>query len=142
MTSDIPRLTRNPKRSLPTRLEKDRAEIGDPNAFDDPNDPKQIGPWLIGDTVGRGATGGLYQLLVVRDVTRHILGRVRMAKHQTTGMMAAVKIIPFQNPFRVSRVERALLQNASIEREIVMMKLMDHPNIMRLYDVWEGRGCM
>lgn len=25
----------------------------------------------------------------------------------------------------------------SIEREIVIMKLIDHPNIMRLYDVWE-----
>jgi serine/threonine-protein kinase HSL1, negative regulator of Swe1 kinase len=25
----------------------------------------------------------------------------------------------------------------SIEREIVVMKLIDHPNIMRLYDVWE-----
>lgn len=31
-------------------------------------------------------------------------------------------------------VEHILL---SIEREIVIMKLIDHPNIMRLYDVWE-----
>lgn len=25
----------------------------------------------------------------------------------------------------------------SIEREIVLMKLIDHPNILSLYDVWE-----
>lgn len=24
-----------------------------------------------------------------------------------------------------------------IEREIVIMKLIDHPNVMSLYDVWE-----
>lgn len=24
-----------------------------------------------------------------------------------------------------------------IEREIVIMKLIEHPNVMRLYDVWE-----
>src|ERR1700730_384389 len=30
--------------------------------------------------------------------------------------------------------ERVLL---AIEREIVIMKLIEHPNIMRLYDVWE-----
>jgi len=24
-----------------------------------------------------------------------------------------------------------------IEREIVIMKLIEHPNVLRLYDVWE-----
>lgn len=27
-----------------------------------------------------------------------------------------------------------------IEREVVIMKLIEHPNIMRLYDVWENKG--
>jgi serine/threonine protein kinase len=27
-----------------------------------------------------------------------------------------------------------------IEREVVIMKLIEHPNVIRLYDVWENRG--
>ena len=27
-----------------------------------------------------------------------------------------------------------------IEREIVIMKLIDHPNVMNLFDVWETNG--
>jgi serine/threonine protein kinase len=34
----------------------------------------------------------------------------------------------------VEQAEKILL---SIEREIVLMKLIDHPNVLRLYDVWE-----
>lgn len=32
------------------------------------------------------------------------------------------------------RAEKLLL---GIEREIVIMKLIDHPNVLSLYDVWE-----
>lgn len=27
-----------------------------------------------------------------------------------------------------------------IEREVVIMKLIEHPHIISLYDVWENRG--
>lgn len=27
----------------------------------------------------------------------------------------------------------------AIEREIALMKLIDHPNIVKLYDIWENR---
>lgn len=33
-----------------------------------------------------------------------------------------------------ARADKLLL---SIEREIVIMKLIDHPNVLSLYDVWE-----
>lgn len=33
--------------------------------------------------------------------------------------------------------DKALL---GIEREIVIMKLIEHPNVMRLYDVWETQS--
>jgi serine/threonine protein kinase len=97
-----------------------------------------VGPWQLGKTLGKGATG-----------------RVRLAKHSTTGQVAAVKI--------VSKKSAALVQSASmarmdsdetnqiiatgprtmpfgIEREVVIMKLIEHPNVITLYDIWENRG--
>ncbi|KIW20557.1 hypothetical protein PV08_01132 [Exophiala spinifera] len=97
-----------------------------------------VGPWQLGRTLGKGATG-----------------RVRLAKHSLTGQVAAVKI--------VSKKSAALVQSASmarmdkedtttmiaagprtmpfgIEREVVIMKLIAHPNIINLYDIWENRG--
>lgn len=97
-----------------------------------------VGPWQLGRTLGKGATG-----------------RVRLAKHALTGQAAAIKI--------VSKKSAALVQSASmaqmdkeatnltsaagfrlmpfgIEREVVIMKLIEHPNVINLYDVWENRG--
>ncbi|KAI9875894.1 MAG: hypothetical protein M1830_007823 [Pleopsidium flavum] len=99
-----------------------------------------VGPWQLGKTLGKGATG-----------------RVRLAKHALTGQFAAIKI--------VSKKSAALVQSTSlsgmdtmvtgppvvgsnggrlmpfgIEREVVIMKLIEHPNIINLYDVWENRG--
>lgn len=36
-----------------------------------------------------------------------------------------------------AKSEKVLL---GIEREIIIMKLIDHPNVMNLYDVWETNG--
>ena len=69
-------------------------------------------------------------------------GRVRIARNVKTSQLAAVKIVN-KNDFLKSRVslksmpahsEQVLL---SLEREIVVMKLIEHPNIIQLYDVWE-----
>lgn len=70
------------------------------------------------------------------------IGRVRIARHSKNGQYAAVKIVSKQsilnsrmslNP--VDDEAERILQ--ALEREIVIMKLIDHPNILRLYDVWE-----
>jgi serine/threonine-protein kinase HSL1 (negative regulator of Swe1 kinase) len=69
-------------------------------------------------------------------------GRVRIARNVKTSQLAAVKIVNKIDLLK-SRVslknipahsEQVLL---SIEREIVVMKLIEHPNIIQLYDVWE-----
>jgi serine/threonine protein kinase len=110
---------------LGTRWEKEKEKAG-AGAFDFPDDPKYVGPWMLGECVGKGASG-----------------RVRVAQHRRTGQLAAVKILPIQ-PIISSRADLATQQaksdkfRLSIDKEIITMKLMNHPNIMRIYDVYEG----
>ena len=91
----------------------------------------KIGPWKLGRTLGRGSTG-----------------RVRLAKNIMTGKLAAVKIVPKSN-FKMLENPKYKLPNSpsnkdrlpyGIEREIIIMKLISHPNIMGLYDVWENKN--
>jgi serine/threonine protein kinase len=122
----------NPPRASPglypapngTRWEKEKAAAGG-GSFEYDSDPKSIGPWILGECIGKGASG-----------------RVKIAQHCRTGILAAVKILPLK-PVLDSRHSLATQQAKSekqrlgIDREITMMKLMDHPNIMRIYDVYE-----
>jgi serine/threonine-protein kinase HSL1 (negative regulator of Swe1 kinase) len=71
-----------------------------------------------------------------------VTGRVRIARHSKTGQYAAIKIVSKTALVNSRRSIQGLDEHADrillgIEREIVIMKLIDHPNIMRLYDVWE-----
>ena len=40
-----------------TRFEKESAATGGKSSADQPGDPKVIGPWRIGRTIGKGASG-------------------------------------------------------------------------------------
>lgn len=97
-----------------------------------------VGPWQLGKTLGKGATG-----------------RVRLAKHAVTGQTAAIKIVSKKSAAMVqSESIAAMDRNVSnfsgfsnarqmpcgIEREVVIMKLIEHANVISLYDVWENRG--
>jgi serine/threonine-protein kinase HSL1 (negative regulator of Swe1 kinase) len=91
----------------------------------------KIGPWKLGRTLGRGSTG-----------------RVRLAKNVNTGELAAVKIVPKANFKKLEnpKYKRASINSMNnrlpygIEREIIIMKLINHKNIMGLYDVWENKN--
>ncbi len=140
------------KTPLGTRWQKEKA-AAERGAYEYPDDARFVGPWVIGECVGKGASG-----------------HVKIARHRRTGQLAAVKILPLQ-PFAHSRSSASAsasgpgtggergggvgdethqqhqqLQNQAklekqrlgIDREITMMKLMNHPNIMRIYDVYEG----
>ena len=101
--------------------------------------PKRaVGPWRLGKTIGKGATG-----------------RVRKARHEVTGQDAAVKIISKKSAeifksqsimamdsmaLKSGKTDGKKLMPFGIERECVIMKLIDHPNIISLYDMWENRG--
>lgn len=89
------------------------------------NDPKTIGHWRLDKLIGQGASG-----------------RVRLAIHDQTGQRAAVKIIPrtLINASRMSLRDADVKANKmilGIEREIVIMKLIEHPNLLGLWDVYE-----
>lgn len=97
-----------------------------------------IGPWQLGRTIGRGGCS-----------------RVRLVRHSGTGQYGAAKIISKATAEKVRALSLAnLIQTAEqdpslssdgkvipfgLEREICIMKLLDHPNIVRLYDIWENR---
>lgn len=103
-----------------TRLQKEQAAAG--RAFDFPEDPRYVGQWIVGECIGKGGSG-----------------RVRIAKHRHSGQLAALKIIPFL-PVVDSQILPRLSAKArlGIDKEIILLKLMDHPNIIRIYDVFEG----
>lgn len=83
-----------------------------------------IGPWQLGRTLGRGSSG-----------------RVRLAKHNESGKLAAVKIVPKSQIVDPSTgLASKNSETFGIEREVIIMKLIEHPNIMTLYDVWENKG--
>lgn len=90
------------------------------------NHPVKIGPWKLGRTLGRGATG-----------------RVLLASNARSGRKAAVKVVNKavlnMNP-DISETEKGCDSaglSYGIEREIIIMKLLNHKNVLRLYDVYE-----
>lgn len=91
----------------------------------DYKDPPFIGPWKLGKLIGQGASG-----------------RVRHAVNTSTGLQAAIKIVPKQilASSRMSIRDVTAKQDKmtlGIEREIVIMKLIEHPNVLGLMDVYE-----
>ncbi|KAI7901758.1 kinase-like domain-containing protein [Cokeromyces recurvatus] len=73
---------------------------------------KEVGDYWLGKTLGRGSSG-----------------RVKIGIHKITGEKVAIKIIPKAHLATNASVERA------VKREIAVMKLINHPNIMSLLDV-------
>lgn len=87
-------------------------------------DKARVGPWVLGRTLGKGSSG-----------------RVRLARHTGTGQLAAIKIVgknQQENSPYGGQIGGSL--PSGLEREVVIMRLINHPNVMGLLDVWENRG--
>ncbi|MCJ1310366.1 hypothetical protein MMC25_004030 [Agyrium rufum] len=101
---------------------------------------RYVGPWQIGKSIAMGATG-----------------RVRKARHRYTGEKAAVKILSrhLAQSQSVLALDNVLARRArerqgdakasrhipmGIEREIIIMKLIEHPCVIRFLDIWENRN--
>jgi serine/threonine-protein kinase HSL1 (negative regulator of Swe1 kinase) len=97
-----------------------------------------IGHWQLGKTIGKGGCS-----------------RVRAVRHRYTRQYGAVKIIARSTAESTRAQSLANLIESSklnvspsttgckpipygLEREIAVMKLLEHDNIVRLYDVWEN----
>ncbi|KAG1436758.1 hypothetical protein G6F56_013420 [Rhizopus delemar] len=73
---------------------------------------KYIGDYAVGKTLGKGASG-----------------RVKLGVHRYTGEQIAIKIISKSHLAANPAIEKA------VRREIAIMKLIHHPNVMSLLDV-------
>ncbi|KAI8065429.1 hypothetical protein BC940DRAFT_258943 [Gongronella butleri] len=73
---------------------------------------KCIGDYYVGKTLGKGASG-----------------RVKLGVHKHTGEQVAIKIISKAHLAANPAIEKA------VRREIAIMKLIRHPNVMSLVDV-------
>jgi serine/threonine-protein kinase HSL1 (negative regulator of Swe1 kinase) len=98
-----------------------------------------IGPWQLGKTVGKGGCS-----------------RVRIVRHSGSGTYGAAKIISKATAEKVRALSMANLCESArhdptllaagkviplgLEREICIMKLLDHPYIVKLFDIWENRN--
>ena len=78
------------------------------------NEPR-IGPYIPVKTLGEGTTG-----------------KVKLAYHSETGENVAIKVIS------KSAFEKKANLEMKVQREIALMRLTNHPNIMKLLDVFDS----
>lgn len=125
------------------RTSKRDSEISNASTTASGGRKRTIGKWQLGRTVGRGGCS-----------------TVRLVRHVDTGQLGAVKIISRKMAEQVRAQSLANLVAAperslqdlvaagkvpappppGLMREISIMKLLDHPNIVKLYDVWENHN--
>lgn len=102
-----------------------------------------IGPWQLGKTLGKGSSA-----------------RVRLARHRVSHQLVAIKIVAKSTAYMTQAGSLANLDNIdyknlnavadgglrrmplAIEREVAILKLIRHPNIIELLDIWENRSEM
>ncbi|CAG0883813.1 unnamed protein product [Darwinula stevensoni] len=73
-----------------------------------------VGPYRLEKTLGKGQTG-----------------LVRLGAHCVAGKKVAIKIVNRE------KLSESVLQK--VEREIAIMKLIEHPHVLGLYDVYENK---
>ena len=91
-------------------------EFAAPAALPALREVHSVGPFVLGRTLGEGTTG-----------------KVRVAFHRETGFKVAVKIV--RKDALAGAGAAAVRQK--VQREIAVLKLLDHPHVLRLYDVYE-----
>lgn len=99
-----------------------------------------IGHWQLGKTIGKG---GCSRVRVVRHKTRHQYGAVKIITRTTaenTRAQSLANLIESTKSSGSATISGHKPIPYGLEREIAVMKLLEHPNIVRLFDVWENRN--
>ena len=98
----------------------------------------QIGSWKLGETLGFGSTGKV-QLAYNKNLNKHaaikIISKAIFKSQALTDNRSNSGTSSKESYFAQSSTPDSLPYG--IEREIIIMKLLNHPNVLRLYDVWE-----
>ena len=79
-----------------------------------PTKDDMVGPFKLGPVLGRGCTG-----------------TVRLGTHKDTGFKVAFKIM------KKKHINSKPNLWAKVKREIAILKLIEHPHVLKLYDVYE-----
>ncbi|CAK4031664.1 serine threonine- kinase HSL1 [Lecanosticta acicola] len=99
-----------------------------------------IGHWQLGKTIGKG---GCSRVRVVRHRYRDQFGAVKII---TRSVAESTRAQSLANLIESTRGSSSFTPTGykpipyGLEREIAVMKLLEHPNIVRLFDVWENRN--
>ncbi|KAF2212144.1 hypothetical protein CERZMDRAFT_111924 [Cercospora zeae-maydis SCOH1-5] len=99
-----------------------------------------IGHWQLGKTIGQG---GCSRVRIVRHRYREQLGAVKIITRSIAEQTRAQSLANLIESIRASPGLAASGYKPipyGLEREIAVMKLLEHPNIVQLYDVWENRN--
>lgn len=68
-----------------------------------------------------------------------LTGRVKLGTHCETGEKVAVKIIPKETRAKAKEgQDHTEVVEKKLEREIAIMKLIKHPSVLALFDVYES----
>lgn len=104
-----------------------------------PNKKSHIGPWQLGKTLGKGSSA---RVRAARHCVTHQPVAVKIIAKKTarmtqSGSIAQLDMVDSNLPENVNGVRRMPL---AIEREVAILKLIEHPNIVKLFDIWENRN--
>ncbi|KAJ2901919.1 hypothetical protein MKZ38_001271 [Zalerion maritima] len=96
-----------------------------------------VGPWEIGRQIGEGSHGQVRK--AVHRVTHEVVAIKVVNKHSalTTDIGSLVN---FAAVDAKAREKEENLLPLMIEREVAILKLISHPSIVKLHDVWESNA--
>ncbi|ANB13774.1 protein kinase HSL1 [Sugiyamaella lignohabitans] len=113
-----------------------------------------VGPWRLGRTLGRGSSGRVRlakhsltgQLAAVKIVPKEIVvgggsagNGAATSPSANGGAGPGATAVVDATQYGSDPKDQGGLPYG-IEREVIIMKLIEHPNVMALYDVWENKG--